>query len=84
MSEKNKPVEESAQPISPESRLVQAMPGVSREQRISGEGLQRLEKQLRSGSNISEQVLAQWVKRYGEKAQNLIKMYEHNRDISDD
>jgi hypothetical protein len=32
-------------------------PGVSREQRISDEGLQRLQKQLQSGVRISDRVL---------------------------
>ncbi len=50
-------------------------PGVSREQRISGEGLKRLQKQLQSGVRISEFVLQQWVKRYGEAAIDIIKKY---------
>jgi len=49
------------------------IPGVSREQRISDEGLTRLEKHLKSGSKISKQVLQQWVKRYGDNAENLLK-----------
>jgi len=32
-------------------------PGVSREQRISDESLKRLEKQLKSGTNVSAVVL---------------------------
>jgi len=51
------------------------VPGVSREQRISDEGLKRLEKQLQCGVNISEQVLNQWLKRYGAAARNLIAKY---------
>ena len=50
-------------------------PGVSREQRISDEGLLRLQKQLQSGVRISEQVLRQWVKRYGEAAELVIQKY---------
>lgn len=50
-------------------------PGVFREQRISDEGLLRLEKQLQSGVNISAQVLEQWVKRYGDAARDVIKKY---------
>ena len=50
-------------------------PGVSREQRISDEGLSRLEKQLRSGRKISSQVLQQWMKRYGDDARQLLKRY---------
>lgn len=50
-------------------------PGVSREQRISDEGLSRLEKQLRSGRKISTQVLKQWIKRYGDDARQLLKRY---------
>lgn len=50
-------------------------PGVSREQRISDEGLRRLEKQLQSGVNISASVLQQWIKRYGEAAAAIIDKY---------
>jgi len=50
-------------------------PGISREQRISDEGLQRLERQLQSKSGISDQVLMQWVKRYGDNARALLKRY---------
>jgi hypothetical protein len=53
-------------------------PGVKRENRIADEGLQRLEQQLQNGSGISQQVLAQWVKRYGDKATILINKYEQN------
>jgi hypothetical protein len=52
-------------------------PGVSRQQRISNEGLLRLEKQLTSGAAISNMVLAQWIKRYGSDAVEIIK--EHGR-----
>lgn len=51
-------------------------PGVSREARISDEGLQRLEQQLMRGGHISHQVLAQWIKRYGESARVMIKQYD--------
>lgn len=50
-------------------------PGVSRRHRLSDEGLARLEKQLRSGVNISSRVLAQWIKRYGDQAREIIKKY---------
>lgn len=59
-------------------------PGVSREQRISDEGLLRLEKQLQCGVNISAQVLLQWVKRYGDEARALIHKYGRTGDISND
>ena len=51
-------------------------PGVSRSQRISDEGLARLDKQLRSGVKISRVVLDQWVKRYGDKATAIIERYK--------
>lgn len=51
------------------------VPGVSRNERISAEGLQRLEKQLASKQRIGAIVLTQWIKRYGEPARNLIKKY---------
>ena len=56
-------------------------PGVSRGNRLSEEGLQRLERQLRAGSQISDQVLAQWIKRYGDPARAMIR--EYNRYTPD-
>lgn len=50
-------------------------PGVTRDNRISDEGLQRLEKQLATGININSMVLAQWIKRYGEPAKDIIRRY---------
>jgi len=50
-------------------------PGVSRQQRISDEGLARLDKQLKSGVRISSQVLHQWIKRYGDEARMLLKSH---------
>jgi hypothetical protein len=50
-------------------------PGVSRSDRLSDEGLKRLEKQLESGINISSKVLVQWIKRYGDSARKIIKKY---------
>jgi len=47
-------------------------PGISRQQRLSDEGLQRLKKQLQSSAGISDQVLAQWIRRYGKDAETLI------------
>jgi len=52
-----------------------SVPGVSRQQRISDEGLARLDKQLKSGVRISSQVLQQWVKRYGDEARMLLKSH---------
>ena len=48
-------------------------PGISRDNRISGEGLERLRKQLESGAKISKPVLNQWIKRYGEQAEQLLR-----------
>ena len=50
-------------------------PGVERLQRISDEGLKRLEKQLRSGAKISAAVKQQWIKRYGHLAQHVFDKY---------
>jgi len=47
-------------------------PGISRNNRISDEGLQRLENQLKTGRRPSQPVLAQWVKRHGQAAQKII------------
>jgi hypothetical protein len=58
-------------------------PGVSRSDRLSAEGLTRLEKQLESGVNISNQVLAQWIKRYGDSARRIIKKHHRYRPESD-
>jgi len=60
-------------------------PGVSRENRISDEGLQRLQKQLQSGVRISDSVLQQWIKRYGDAARGIIEQYksEKYKSISD-
>ena len=48
-------------------------PGVSRANRLSDEGLTRLQKQLISGARMTDMVLAQWIRRYGELARELIR-----------
>lgn len=53
----------------------QPTPGVSRDNRISDEGLERLEKQLARGTKIARPVLAQWVRRYGDAARDIISKY---------
>ena len=53
-----------------------SVPGVSRDKRISDEGLQRLENQLARGAKIARPVLAQWIKRYGDSARQIIKQYD--------
>jgi hypothetical protein len=50
-------------------------PGVARANRLSNEGLQHLERQLQSGSRISDPVLTQWIRRYGEPARALIRRH---------
>ncbi|MEJ2575886.1 MAG: hypothetical protein P8106_04140 [Gammaproteobacteria bacterium] len=50
-------------------------PGVTRDHRISAEGLRRLETQLTSGARIGDAVLAQWLKRYGEPARRLLRRH---------
>ena len=60
-------------------RDAESKPGVSREGRISEEGLQRLERQLQRGARIGESVLSQWIKRYGEPARSLIQKYQNGR-----
>lgn len=54
---------------------MKSKPGISRNDRISDEGLRRLERQLASGAKMSPIVLEQWVKRYGEAAEKLIQKY---------
>ena len=50
-------------------------PGISRDNRLSDEGLGRLRRQLESGSRISKPVLEQWIRRYGEKAIRLLEEF---------
>ena len=50
-------------------------PGVSRNNRLSEEGLIRLQKQLANGAAISQPVLDQWIRRYGHDARELIERY---------
>jgi len=50
-------------------------PGISRDDRISDEGLARLERQLEGRSQISDLVLSQWIKRYGDSAREIIRRY---------
>jgi hypothetical protein len=54
---------------------MKSTPGISRNDRISDAGLQRLERQLASGARMTPLVLQQWVKRYGEAAEQLIQKY---------
>lgn len=53
----------------------QSQPGVSRENRISDDGLERLRKQLSKGPKMSQMVLQQWLKRYGEDARRVMKEF---------
>lgn len=55
-------------------------PGISRDNRISDDGLQRLEKQLQRGGQISDAVLAQWIRRYGDAAREIIRSAGRYRD----
>ncbi len=52
-------------------------PGVGRDERISQEGLERLARQMQSGASMSDRVLAQWIRRYGESARRILR--EHGR-----
>ena len=58
-------------------------PGISREQRISAEGLERLERLLARGGQVSDAVLAQWIRRYGDSARELIRAAGRYRDEFD-
>ena len=51
-------------------------PGISRSDRLSDEGLKRLERQLQFGSQISDPVLTQWIRRYGEPAREIIRRHD--------
>ena len=59
----------------------QRNPGVSRDNRISDEGLKRLEKHLNGGTKMTQMVLEQWIKRYGEPARELIKRYRPELEV---
>ncbi|MDT8387323.1 MAG: hypothetical protein RQ736_07405 [Thiogranum sp.] len=48
-------------------------PGVSRT--THDDGLQRLEKQLAGGVAVNVPVLAQWIRRYGEPARDIIRRH---------
>lgn len=59
-------------------------PGVSREDRISDEGLERLEKHLAAGVKVSDVVLKQWIRRYGEHARKIIRQHGQYTDELDE
>ena len=48
-------------------------PGVSRGERLSDEGLERLQRQLQSTMGLRDTILLQWVRRYGQAAIRLIE-----------
>lgn len=53
-------------------------PGISRDKRISDEGLQRLEALMQRGGQISDAVLLQWIRRYGDAARIIIRQHGRN------
>lgn len=55
-------------------------PGTARAQRLSDQGLARLERQLASGINVSNHVLEQWIQRYGDAARKIIEKYKAGGD----
>ena len=50
-------------------------PGVTRAERLSDEGLRRLEKQLESGAGMSDRILLQWIRRYGDPVRDILKRH---------
>jgi hypothetical protein len=56
-------------------------PGITRDNRLSDEGLARLENQLERGSQISDAVLSQWIRRYGDAARDLIRSYGRYSEV---
>jgi hypothetical protein len=58
--------------------MTERSPGISRDNRISDEGLQRLETLLQRGGQVSDTVLAQWIRRYGDAAREILR--RHGRD----
>ena len=59
-------------------------PGISRTDRISDTGLQRLEELLARGGQVSDVVLAQWIRRYGDAARDVIRNAGRYRDALED
>lgn len=57
-----------------------SLPGISRNKRISDEGLKRLQAQLQRGQRLSNSVLTQWINRYGDQARELINAYGYRLD----
>ena len=55
-------------------------PGISRDARISDEGLQRLEALMQRGGQISDAVLLQWIRRYGDAARSIIRKHGRNSE----
>ncbi len=53
-------------------------PGISRDKRISDQGLQRLEALMQRGGQISDAVLLQWIRRYGDEARIIIRQHGRN------
>lgn len=47
-------------------------PGISRSTRLAAAGLARLEQMLQRGGQVSDAVLAQWIRRYGDAARAII------------
>ncbi len=56
-------------------------PGVSRDERLSDEGLRRLQRQLQSTMGLRDPILLQWVRRYGQAA---IRLIEENGRMTDE
>ncbi len=52
-------------------------PGIARSTRNSEDSLSRLQKQLHAGMGISKPVLAQWIRRYGDSAKDIIIKYDY-------
>lgn len=50
---------------------------MGRSERLSDEGLRRLEAQLERGNCPSDAVLAQWIRRYGDDARELLRRHGH-------
>ena len=63
-------------------KKAQPVPGIARTGRLSEEGLKRLDKQLATGAEMNGQVLAQWIRKYGEPAREIIKKFgRYHRDL---
>ena len=55
-------------------------PGVGQRNRSTADGLARLAIHLERGERISDMVLRQWIRRYGDDARELLRRHDRYHD----